>query len=83
MNKCLNDSIFRKISELADELQTPAFVIGGFVRDCIMGNPSKDIDIVVQGSGIEFARHLARKLGKVKVSYFKNFGTAMLKYRRG
>ncbi len=80
MKKCLNESIFKQVGELADELNTRAFVIGGFVRDCMLEIPSKDIDIVVEGSGIEFAKSLAIRLGKVNVSYFRNFGTAMLNY---
>lgn len=81
MKKCLNDKIFRVISELSAEKKVPVFVIGGFVRDCIMATPSKDIDIVVEGSGIEFARELAKKIGRLKVNYFKNFGTAMFQYK--
>jgi len=62
----------------------PAFVIGGFVRDCILGRETHDIDIVVQGSGIEFARKFARSLGEnIPVSIFRNFGTAMVKYQEG
>ncbi len=80
MKNCLNDKIFNLINELADEEKIRAYVIGGYVRDCILGNPSKDIDVVVLGSGIDFAEKLAAKAGKVKVSYFKNFGTAMLRY---
>ena len=80
MKKCLNDKIFKLISEIGDEENVRVFVIGGYVRDCILGNPSKDIDIVVLGSGIDFARKLSKKIGRVKVSYFKNFGTAMLRY---
>ncbi len=81
MQKCLNDKIFKLISDTAEEEGVRVYVIGGFVRDCILGHPSKDIDIVVVGSGIEFAKKVALKLGRVKVSYFKNFGTAMLRYR--
>ena len=81
MKKCLNDKIFRQISEFADENGFRIYLIGGFVRDCILGTPSKDIDIVVEGSGIDFAKQLAAHLGKIKVSYFKNFGTAMFKYK--
>jgi poly(A) polymerase len=62
-----------------------AFVIGGFVRDCIMGRTKrkdKDIDVVVLGSGIEYALKVAEKIGgKVPVKVFKNFGTAMLQYK--
>lgn len=58
-----------------------AYLIGGYVRDCLLGKPGKDIDIVVVGSGIDFAREVAGKLGRKKVSYFKNFGTAMFRYK--
>jgi poly(A) polymerase len=81
MKKCLNNPIFEIISEIADQLNLRVFVIGGFVRDCIMKKDSKDIDIVVEGSGIEFAKAVAQRLGRPKISYFKNFGTAMLKYK--
>ena len=74
----LNKKIFTVIAEEAIGLNVRAFVIGGYVRDCFLGRKSKDIDIVVEGSGIELAEKVAERL-KVKVSVFKNFGTAMLK----
>jgi poly(A) polymerase len=59
----------------------PAYVIGGYVRDCIMGRQSKDIDIVVVGSGINLAKKVAKKTGPgTSISIFKSFGTAMLKF---
>ena len=76
----LDNKIFSIISEIARENGVRAFVIGGYVRDCFLGRPSKDIDIVVEGSGID----LATKVGEAvhsNVSYFPNFGTAMLKYK--
>jgi poly(A) polymerase len=80
MKKCLNDPIFKLISQVAEQEQTEVFVIGGFVRDLIMNRPSKDIDIVAVGSGIDIATKVAEKLGpKVKVNVFKNFGTAMVR----
>ena len=81
MNICLNDRLFNKMSALADRENIKAFVIGGFVRDCLLGRRSKDIDIVVLGNGIEFAEKLAKESGNKKVSVFKNFGTAMMRYR--
>ena len=77
----LKDPVFKMISNVAEEMNVSAFVIGGFVRDCMMGREiKKDIDIVVTGSGIDFAKNVAALLGKeVPVKYFKNFGTAMLK----
>lgn len=61
-------------------MNVQAYAIGGFVRDIFLERPSKDIDIVVLGNGIAFAEKVAAQL-KVKVAVFKNFGTAMLKYR--
>lgn len=76
-----SNPIFQKIAEIADDLGLEAFVIGGYVRDLLLKRPSKDIDIVCLGSGIELAKALAKKLGKSnKVHVFKNFGTAMLKH---
>ena len=75
----LDKPIFRIVSEIAEEQGVRAYVIGGYVRDCFLGRPSNDIDIVVEGSGLEFARAVGAKTGK-NVSYFKNFGTAMLRY---
>lgn len=66
---------------MAEEESLRVYVIGGFVRDCLLGNKSKDIDIVVIGSGIEFAEKLAEKIRIRKISIFRNFGTAMLRYR--
>ncbi|MFC2096144.1 CCA tRNA nucleotidyltransferase [Bacteroidota bacterium] len=81
MKKCLNDPIFNIISQVGNAEDTPVFVIGGFVRDALLKRPSKDIDIVALGSGINIAEKVAEKLGpKVKVNVFKNFGTAMLRY---
>lgn len=57
-----------------------AFVIGGYVRDCFLGRQSKDIDIVVEGSGIELAEAVGAKV-RSYVSVFKNFGTAMLRFK--
>lgn len=82
MKQHLSHPIFKIISETAAEMNVSAFVIGGFVRDIILKRPSKDIDIVVLGSGIEMAENTAKKTGSgTKVSVFKNFGTAMLRYK--
>ncbi|NOQ71692.1 MAG: HD domain-containing protein [Crocinitomix sp.] len=72
----ISHQIFTTISEVAAEKGTSAFVIGGFVRDLILKRPSKDIDIVVLGSGLKMAEFVANKLGIKKVAYYKNFGTA-------
>ena len=74
--------IFKQISETADELGLECYVVGGYVRDIFLQRPSKDIDVVVVGSGIAMAEALGRRLGRgAHVSVFKNFGTAQLKYR--
>ena len=83
MNICLNDKIFETLSGVFTAENVRAYVIGGWVRDCILrrDHPEKDIDIVVIGSGIEIAQKAARKISpRIKVSVFKNFGTAMFRY---
>lgn len=72
--------IFNVISDVADELNVKAFVIGGFVRDAFLNRPTKDIDIVVEGKGIEIAQEVGKKVGAGKVSVFKNYGTAQFVY---
>jgi len=77
----LDGTVFKAVRDVADEEGIETYVIGGFVRDLLLGKPSKDIDIVVRGSGIEMAEKVAAKLGNIKVAVFKNFGTAMFKFR--
>jgi len=72
--------IFRIVSRVAAERGVRAFAIGGYVRDCFLGRPCSDIDIVVEGSGIDFATAVGEVTGSY-VSYFRNFGTAMLHYK--
>ena len=78
--KFLENQIFNIVSDTAAEQGVRAFVIGGYVRDCFLGRECKDIDIVVEGSGIALAEQVGEKI-KSKVSVFKNFGTAMLRYK--
>jgi poly(A) polymerase len=66
--------------QAAAELKVNAFVIGGFVRDLYLQRPSKDIDIVVEGSGIELAQRAAKNLGIRNVNVFKSFGTAQFNF---
>jgi poly(A) polymerase len=83
MNICLYDKIFETLRDVVTAEKTEAYVIGGYVRDCLLKreHPGKDIDIVVIGSGIEIARKVAKRLNpKIKVSVFKNFGTAMFRF---
>lgn len=80
MEKHLQNPIFKVLADIAQTHQIEAYVIGGYVRDIFLKRPSKDIDIVVLGNGIEFAELVGKQL-KTKVAVFKNFGTAMLKTR--
>ncbi|MGE4333709.1 MAG: CCA tRNA nucleotidyltransferase [Macellibacteroides sp.] len=80
IDKHLSSRTFRQVSDAADELGLEAYVIGGYVRDIFLRRPSKDIDIVAVGSGIELAKAVARKMGRnAHLSVFKNFGTAQVK----
>nr|WP_199077257.1 HD domain-containing protein [Pedobacter sp. ASV19] len=79
MKEHLKHPVFKVLADIAAQHTIEAYVIGGYVRDIFLERPSKDIDIVVLGNGIEFAELAGRQL-KTKVAVFKNFGTAMLKY---
>lgn len=78
----LKHPVFNIISEIAGLEKLQVYVIGGFVRDALLGRPSKDIDVVVVGNGITFAEKINNQIkGKSKLSIFKNFGTAMIKFQ--
>ena len=79
MQQHLQHPVFKILANIAKKTNVEAYVIGGFVRDLFLKRQSKDIDIVVLGSGIEFAEKIGQEL-KTKVAVFKNFGTAMLMY---
>ena len=76
----LDHDIFKIVSHNAAEKGVKAYVIGGYVRDCFLGRSSKDIDIVVEGSGIDLAEAVAAKV-RSNVSVFRTYGTAMLRYK--
>lgn len=81
LKQFLRHKIFKIIKGIIADDVLPTFVIGGYVRDSLMGRQSKDIDIVVVGSGIELARKVAKETGPgTTLSLFKSFGTAMLKF---
>lgn len=78
----LSGKIFETITAVADREGLECYVIGGYVRDIFLYRPSKDIDVVTIGRGIELAKAVAAELGsKAKLSVFKNFGTAQIKYK--
>jgi putative nucleotidyltransferase with HDIG domain len=80
------DSIFKNpvlktVEKVSAQLSIPAYVVGGYVRDLLLKRKTKDVDVVVLGSGTDFAEQVAKTLGKgAKLSVFKNFGTANIKY---
>ena len=79
----LKGEIFQLMSGVADDLGIECYLIGGYVRDLLLQRPSKDIDVVVVGSGIDMAKAVAHKLGKnTHVSIFKTYGTAQVKNRQ-
>ncbi len=81
MKEFLKHPIFEIVKTVAAEHGTTAYVIGGFVRDLLLKRPSKDIDIVTLGDGIELAKQVAKRVpGKPSVTVFKRFGTAMFKF---
>lgn len=82
MAQVLSADIFHLISETSDALHLECYVVGGYVRDLLLGRPSKDIDVVVVGSGIAMAEALAQRLGKgAHLAVFRNFGTAQIKWK--
>ncbi len=77
----IDKPVFRLVGEAADELSRECYVVGGYVRDLMLGRHSKDIDFVTVGSGIEVAKRVARKMKGSHLSVFSNFGTAQVKSR--
>ena len=81
----LDAPVFGLVSDVSARLGVRAYVIGGYVRDCFLGRENDDIDIVVEGSGIDLAEAVAAEISArekhpCNVSVFRNFGTAMLHY---
>ncbi|MCK6618149.1 MAG: CCA tRNA nucleotidyltransferase [Cyclobacteriaceae bacterium] len=78
----LSDPVFSRVGEVADNLGLETYVVGGFVRDALMGRASKDVDFVCVGSGIDLATAVAKSLGPdVHVHVYKNFGTAQIPFQ--
>jgi len=74
----VSDPVLVRIGAIADANSVEVYVVGGYVRDLFLGKEVKDIDIVVVGDGIRFARNVAREFGHTDVVVFEKFGTAML-----
>ncbi len=76
----IDTPVFHALSETADSLGLECYAIGGYVRDLLLHRPSKDIDVVVVGSGIEMAKAFAKRIGKgANLAVFKTYGTAQVK----
>src|ERR1043166_3938849 len=72
--------ILRKIAKASEKIKMPCYLIGGFVRDKLLGRNTKDADIVCLGDGIKLVHAVAESFHpKPAVAYFKNFGTAQFK----
>ncbi|HEX6891420.1 MAG TPA: HD domain-containing protein [Chryseolinea sp.] len=83
LSQSLTHPIFKIVGDIADRLNRDTYVVGGYTRDILLKRPSKDIDFVCVGSGIQLAEHVAKALGpKVNVSVFKNFGTAQIRFHK-
>ncbi|MFO7616060.1 MAG: HD domain-containing protein [Bacteroidales bacterium] len=80
INRSLAQPVFRKVAAAAASTGSDVYVVGGFVRDLLLGRESKDVDFMVVGSGIELAEQLSQGRNFSNVQLFKNFGTAMLRY---
>lgn len=76
-----NHSFIKEISDLSYEMKTQVFLVGGFTRDLVLDREKKEFDLLVVGSGIEFAKELAKKLNVADVIVYKNFGVAHFKYK--
>jgi len=78
----LQEPIFQTLADFARKQESECYVVGGYVRDLVLGRPNKDIDILVIGGGIDFARAFGASLpGKPYVTVYKNYGTARLPYQ--
>ncbi|HEY5691561.1 MAG TPA: HD domain-containing protein [Cyclobacteriaceae bacterium] len=80
-SELLNNQIFSKVGKAADDLGMDTYAVGGFVRDVLLNRPGKDIDFVCVGSGIKLAEKVAESLGGLRVTQFKNFGTARIDWK--
>lgn len=77
-----NFKLFKIISKVAQENNQTVYIVGGYVRDLLMQRKAPtDIDFVTEQSGIELAKAVGKELGDLKVSVFKTYGTAMIKYK--
>ncbi len=76
-------NLFRELGEVADRLEYRAYVVGGFVRDLLLRKPNLDIDIVIEGDGIKFAKSFAREHPETKIRCHQKFNTAVIVFTDG
>lgn len=79
-SKALELPVFKMLHETVSDCSAEAYVVGGFVRDTLMGRPCKDLDVVTVGDGIELAKAVEKRANGKGVKIFKNFGTAMVRH---
>jgi putative nucleotidyltransferase with HDIG domain len=74
--------VFEIIRDVSKAMNLKVYVVGGYVRDSLLGRPSKDIDVVVVGDGLELAAAVAKAIGKhTEAKFYGQFGTAMLRHK--
>ena len=79
--KSLKHPVYKIVEKVSDNIGVTSYAVGGVIRDMILNRDSKDIDIVVIGSGIELAKAVAKEISpKMQINVFKNFGTAQFNY---
>ena len=80
LKESISDGIFKVVGDAADRLGIDAYVVGGYVRDIILKRPSKDVDFVAIGKGIDLAKQVSKALGNAQITVYDNFGTAQIKF---
>ena len=74
----IHENILRTAGKLGEDINVPTYVVGGYIRDKLLNRFSKDIDIMVEGDGISFAKQLSKKLNVETVVDYEKFGTALI-----
>ncbi len=74
-----DDPVIPVLSELSKQIDTPLYIVGGYIRDLLLGQKVKDIDVMAAGNGISVAKAFAEKIGVKQVIVYEKFGTAMVK----
>ncbi|MGB0431998.1 MAG: CCA tRNA nucleotidyltransferase [Bacteroidia bacterium] len=83
LNQFKESPYYKAIGNVADQMGVKAYLVGGFARDLLLNRQSKDADVLVVGDGVAFSKKVHDSIGDGKYSYFKNFGTANIRFRNG